>query len=203
MESQHTECWYAIRVRTGYESLAARALEWKHIKCLLPVSSEMRLWGKRRQKVLVPAFPGYLFAQFGMPRKLDVLTSPGVMSIVGFGGNPAPISQFEIDSIKTIVTAGAEVKSEPFLAAGDCVEVVAGALCGLRGFLLAVKGQARVVISVSLLQRSVAIEIDPDLLKRLGKGHQHSGDYLDRKIAAIALALSPLIRWIASSGTNC
>jgi transcription antitermination factor NusG len=203
MESQHSECWYAIRVRTGYESLAARALDWKNIKRLLPMSTEVRLWGKRRQKLQLPAFPGYLFAQFGMPRKLDVLTSPGVMSIVGFGGTPAPISQCEIDSIKTIVTAGAEVTAEPFLAAGDRVEVVAGALCGLRGFLLAVKGKTRVVISVSLLQRSVAIEIDPALLRRLGKAQQHTADCLGRKIASIALALLPLIKWISSSASTC
>jgi transcription antitermination factor NusG len=107
-----------------------------------------------------PLFPGYLFCQFDVDKRLPILQTPGVSSIVGIAKYPAPIDPGEIEAIRTVVQSGVTYEPHPYLSAGDWVRVECGALTGLMGLVTEVKNEIRLIISVNLLMRSVSVEID-------------------------------------------
>jgi transcriptional antiterminator NusG len=109
-------------------------------------------------------FPGYLFCRFNPQDRLPILKTPGVIQVVGFNNGPAAVDEAEIRSIQTLATAGVPHQPWPFLAAGDRVRIESGPLLGLEGILIDVKRSHRLVLSVTLLQRSVAVEIDSALI---------------------------------------
>jgi transcription antitermination factor NusG len=106
----------------------------------------------------MPMFPGYIFARLGPGQAQGVLQAAGVVSIVGFGGRYCPVEDTEIESVRRVLESGVEVLSES-LRPGTRVRVCHGSLKGLEGVLVEVKNQRRLVVSVSLLQRAVAVEI--------------------------------------------
>src|SRR5438270_7927926 len=114
--------------------------------------------------VALPLFPGYVFCRFTSREWLQVLNTPGVRGIVGFGRKPAPVSQAEISAIQTMIASGLAIQPWPYIQAGDAVEIVGGALAGVRGIALREKAVERVVVNVELLRRSVAVEVDRCLL---------------------------------------
>ncbi len=154
--------WYAIRTRARMEPVTLTALTGKGYDAYLPVYKSRRKWSDRVVELNVPLFPGYLFCRFDVIRRLPVLTTPGVISIVSFGREPQPISEPEIEAVRTVLLSGALAEPCPFLHEGQKVRVVRGALEGLEGILVKKKTQFRMVISVTMLQRSVSVEIDSD-----------------------------------------
>jgi len=161
--------WYALRVATRYEFRVSQQLALREIESFLPVRSVKRRWSDRMQTLEVPLFPGYLFSCFDVKSKVRVLNVPGVAQIVGHGSVPVPVSEEEIDAIKVLVASGLELVPHPYLSAGQEIRIERGPLTGAAGVVLrADSGRFRIVVSVNLLQRSVATEIDRDWIALAG-----------------------------------
>lgn len=155
-----THPWFAVQTRTRYENFAAKQLNGRGYEVFLPFYQCKRRWSDRMQEIEVPLFPGYLFCRLNLMDRLPVLTAPGVIQIVGFGKRPTPVDEEEVSALQAAVRSGVPRQPWPFLKVGQKVRVEAGPLCGLEGVLLNFKARYRLVLSVSLLQRSVAVEVD-------------------------------------------
>jgi transcription antitermination factor NusG len=166
--SEHQSCdvfpWFALQVRTRQEASVAQQLNGQGYERFLPLYKVRKRWSDRIKEVNAPLFPGYLFCRFNPQDRLPILKTPGVIQVVGFNNGPAAVDEAEIRSIQTLVTAGVPHQPWPFLAAGDRVRIESGPLLGLEGILIDVKRSHRLVLSVTLLQRSVAVEIDSALI---------------------------------------
>jgi transcription antitermination factor NusG len=156
--------WFALQVRTRQEVSIAQQLKGQGYERFLPLYKLRKRWSDRIKEVETPLFPGYLFCRFNPQDRLPILRTPGVIQIVGFNNGPAAVDEAEIQSIQTLVSAGVPHQPWPFLAAGDRVRIESGPLLGLEGILIDVKRSHRLVLSVTLLQRSVAVEIDSALV---------------------------------------
>jgi transcription antitermination factor NusG len=156
--------WFALQVRTRQEASVADQLNGRGYERFLPLYAVRKHWSDRIKEVESPLFPGYLFCRFNPHDRLPILKTPGVIQIVGFRGGPTAVDESEIRSIQTLVAAGVPHHPWPFLAAGDRVRIESGPLVGLEGILTEVKRSHRLVLSVTLLQRSVAVEIDSALV---------------------------------------
>jgi transcription antitermination factor NusG len=152
--------WFALQVRTRREGVVADYLEGNGYEWFLPLCQCRRYWSDRIKEVEVPLFPGYLFCRFNPQDRLPILKTPGVIQIVGHNRTPIPVDEHEIAAIQKLVASGVPNQPWPFLAVGDRVTIESGPLRGLEGILTGLKGDHRLVLSVSLLQRSVAVEID-------------------------------------------
>lgn len=151
--------WFAIRVKSNFERRTSRHLEGLGLEAFNPVYRTRRRWSDRIKEVELPLFPGYVFCRFNPNDRLPVLQAPGVVSVVGFGGRPTPVDEEEIAAIQSIVRSGAPALPWPYLRVGQRVRVASGPLRGLEGILLEIRNGCRLVVSVTLLQRSVAVEI--------------------------------------------
>ena len=152
--------WFALQTRSRHESVVATQLQGKGFETFLPLYKARRRWSDRVKEIELPLFPGYLFCRFDSRERLPILTVSGVVQIVGVGKRPMPIDEEEVSNIQTAVQSDLPRQAWPFLQVGQRARVECGPLCGLEGILLNVKGHHRLVLSVTLLQRSVAVEVD-------------------------------------------
>ncbi len=152
--------WFAVMARTGREKSATLLLENAGYECLLPVSKYTRQWSDRIKEVEVPLFPGYLFCRMDPHNRLPVLMTPGVIQIVGAGKTLIPVEEGEIAAIQRVVKNGLSTMPWPYLQVGHEARIEEGPLRGLTGIIVRIKSGMKLVLSVSLLQRSVAVEID-------------------------------------------
>jgi transcription antitermination factor NusG len=152
--------WFALQVRTRWESSTALLLSGKGYQTLLPTYKTKKRWGSKHREVNAPLFPGYVFCQFDAQKRLPILVTPGVIAVVGCGKTPLPVDEGEIAAIQTVVSSGIQAEPCPFLELGQRVRIDNDVLQGLEGILINFKGNQRIVVSVSLLRRSVALEID-------------------------------------------
>lgn len=160
--------WYALHVRHRYESITSEVLRNKGFQEFLPLHRVRRRWSDRIAEIELPLFPGYVFCHFDInDRRVPIMTTPGVLHIVGIGRTPAPIDENELAAVRTVIESGVTAEPCKYLPAGSVVRIEAGALAGLEGTIVEFKKKHRIVISVSLLQRSVAVEIDPALITPL------------------------------------
>ena len=159
--------WYAIRVRCHGEKNVARALESKGYEQYSPFYRKQNRWSDRIKTIDLPLFPGYVFCRLEVALRRPVLTIPGVVNLVGFGNIFVPIPENEIQAVQDIVRSGLPSLPWPFLREGEYIRVRTGALAGLEGFLVHIKNEFRVVVSIPLLQRSVAVQIDRDWIQPL------------------------------------
>jgi transcription antitermination factor NusG len=155
--------WYVVAVRPNFERPASLSFREKGFETFLPVYRVRRKWSDRIKEIEVPLFPGYTFCRLDPRQRLPILQVPGVVSILGFPGTgPLPVGEAEIEAIRTILRSGLPAGPWPFLRKGNFVTVERGPLSGLEGIIVEVKSKCRLVVSVSLLQRSVCAEIDHD-----------------------------------------
>ena len=155
--------WYVVVVRSNFERAASLSLQEKGYETFLPACRVQRKWSDRTKQIEIPLFPGYLFCRFDPQQRLPILQVPKVVSIVGFPNQgPIPVDETEIDALRSLVRSGLPVGPWPFLTQGNFVTVERGPLAGVEGIVVEVKSQCRLVVSVSLLQRSVSAEIDRD-----------------------------------------
>lgn len=168
--------WFAIQVRTQHERGVAEFLGGKGYEWFLPVYKCRKRWSDRVKEVEIPLFPGYLFCRFNPLERLPILKTPGVFRIVGYNRQPTPVDDGEIRSIQTLVSSGVPNQPWPFLHVGDKVLIESGPLRGAQGILTDFKGKHRLIISITLLQRAVAVEIDSALVapQRSGKASVYS-----------------------------
>ena len=160
-----THPWFAIRVRSNCERLTAIHLHERGYEEFAPSYQTERRWSDRKKRLDQFLFPGYVFCRFDVEHRLPVLTTPGVVGLVGFGKTPSPIPDHEIQHIRSIIRAGFLVTPWPFLQLGQRVVIERGPLEGVEGILQQVKGRFRLVVSISLLQRSISTEVDRDWVR--------------------------------------
>lgn len=166
-QAQNIPAWYAIRVRTNFERFVSESLTGKGYEVYLPLYRSRRRWSDRVKDLDLVLFPGYLFSRFDVRNRLPILTTPSVISIVGKGREPVPISETEIEAIHSVIRSGLPVLPWPQLAVGSRVLIEQGPLQGVEGVALEFKKKFRLFVSVSLLQRSVSVEIDRDWVRPL------------------------------------
>ena len=155
------EEWYALRVKSRREKHVAASACNKGFDAYLPLYACRHRWSDRFKLVELPLFPGYVFCRLNVARRLPVLTIPGVLHIVSIGKTPIPIDEVEIAAIRAATDSKLSVEPYPFMQVGQRVRLQSGPLTGFEGILLAGLGQKRVVISLSVLKRSVVMEIEP------------------------------------------
>ncbi|MBI1357428.1 MAG: NusG-like protein [Acidobacteria bacterium] len=151
--------WFAVHVRSNQEKLAALLLADKGIPTFLPLRREMRRRRGSTKELEIPLFPGYLFCQFPPENRGPVVTVNPVVRVVGVGRTPLPVEPGELDAVRTIVDSGESYEPWPYLTVGERVRVVSGPLFGLTGILTGERGVDRVVVSIGLIHRSVAAEV--------------------------------------------
>lgn len=159
--------WFALRVRSNQERVTAAHLEGRGIEQFSPTYKSERQWSDRKKQVDTYLFPGYVFCRLDPDHRLPVLTIPGAVGLVGFGKGPTQIPRNEIEAVRTMVGSGLSVSSCPFLAAGQTVLIERGPLAGVEGIIQQIKRAFRLIVSVHLLQRSVAVEVDISSVRRI------------------------------------
>ncbi len=164
-DPQTTLSWFAVHVRSKYEQKVLDALQQKGYECLLPVYREQRKWSDRTKVVELPIFPGYVFSRFDVGVRLPILTTPGVIGVAGVGKVPQPIDPQEIGHIQRVSASGQPAQPWPFLKMGQRVQITAGPLAGVEGLLVQKRGESRVVLSVSLLEKSMSVQVESDAIR--------------------------------------
>jgi transcription antitermination factor NusG len=157
--AQGHEGWYAAYTCVHHEKRVAQQLEERRIDCFLPTYRSLRRWKDRRRELELPLFPGYIFVRIALTDRLRVLQLPSVVNLVGTQGRPTPLGEHEIEALRQGLT-GSCVEPHPYLTAGRRVRVRYGALAGLEGILIRRKERFRVVLSIELIMRSVAVEVE-------------------------------------------
>ena len=157
--------WYGLRVRSNFEQQVSSLLRAKGVEAYLPAYNARRLWSDRVRELQIPLFPGYVFCQITQPARPLVLATTGVVGIAGTQSLPLPIPDSEIAAVKKMVESKSAVEPWPFLRTGQRVRVYRGPLAGLEGILLSVKSSHKLVVSITLLGRSIASQIDPAYVK--------------------------------------
>ena len=152
--------WFALQVRSRSENIVATFLRGYGYEWFLPSYKCRRQWSDRVKQMEVPLFPGYLFCRFNPQDRLPILKTPGMIGIVGIANTPIAVDDGEIAALRALVNSQLPRQPWPYLQVGQRVRIEHGALCGLEGILLNFKGDHRLVLSVTLLRRSVAAEID-------------------------------------------
>jgi transcription antitermination factor NusG len=157
--------WFALSVKPRHERTSAAALRFKGYQEFVPLYQSRRRWSDRVKEIELPLFAGYVFCRFDARFRLPILTTPGVLKIVGAGRDPIPVQDSEMEALEAVARSGILAEPWPFLQAGCRVRVEEGPLRGTEGFLLEVKSRERLVLSVTLLSRSIAVEVDRDWVR--------------------------------------
>lgn len=158
--STYQHPWFALQVRTQHEKSVAQFLSGRSYEWFLPMYKCRKRWSDRVKEVETPLFPGYLFCRFNLMQRLPILQTPGVIQIVGYNRQPVAVEESEIQAIQMLVVSGLPKQPWPFLHTGDKVQIESGPLRGMMGILTDFKGKHRLIVSITLLQRAVAVEID-------------------------------------------
>lgn len=147
----------------------------KGFEVFLPLYRAEHCWKDRKKIVSLPVFPCYLFVRTDFESKLGILQTPGVFWLIETGGRPCEVANSEIEAIRKITQSPARFEPHPYLKCGDRVRVRQGALAGIEGVLIRVKNRYRVVLSVDLLQKAVAVEVDISLVERVCRRVETTG----------------------------
>lgn len=159
MTSSPADSWYAVRVKSNRERIAAESLKGKGYSVCFPLYLERTRRASTRA-VELPLFPGYVFCRFDVSKRLPILMAPGVVHIVSCGRIPQPVEEREMASVISVVESGLPLSPHPFLSIGQPVELDRGPLAGAVGVILEYADEERFVVSVTLLQRSIAVKVD-------------------------------------------
>ncbi len=152
--------WYALYTCARHEKQVARQIEQRHISCFLPVYRSVRRWKDRRKELELALFPGYVFVQIALKDRLRVLQMASAVRFVSFNGHPVPLPETDMEALMNGLSRGVRAEPHPYLAAGRRVRVRSGPLTGAEGILVRRKDKFRVVLSLDLIMRAVAVEID-------------------------------------------
>lgn len=156
-----TAQWFAVSTRSRQEKVAAAMIESLGVASYLPFKTESRQWSDRKQKVTLPLFSGYLFVRMNLldGSKLRVLKVPGVAGLVGNSSGPLPIPDHQIEAVRAVVAQGMECTVLSLLEEGDLVRVARGPLVGVEGRLVRINSESRLVISIEMIHRSLAVSV--------------------------------------------
>jgi transcription antitermination factor NusG len=154
------EHWYAAYTCANHEKRVAEQLGERTVEHFLPLYTSVRRWKDRRMQLQLPLFPGYVFVHLALRDRLRVLEIPSVVRLVGFGGPPVALPDQEMEAMRVNLASRLRAEPHPYLTVGRRVRVVSGPLGGLEGIVVRKKKQLRLVISLHLIMRSVAVELD-------------------------------------------
>lgn len=160
--------WFALHVKSRHEKQVSLALRNKGYDEFLPLYRSRNKWADRYKDVYLPLFSGYVFCRIDATDLTPTLVTPGVIDAVRFGKKAAAIEDAEILRLQSVVTSPVDFQPWPYLTVGERVRIIEGSLSGIEGILVQVKSSYRVILSVDLLQRSVAIEADRDWVVPVG-----------------------------------
>ena len=160
--------WYAAYTCAKHEKRVAAELGMREVEHFLPVYSSVRRWKDRRVMLDLPLFPGYVFVRLALRDRLRVVQIPSVVRLVGFGGLPTALPDTEMEIMRSGVSQSPHAEPHPFLTVGRRVRITGGPFAGLEGILKRKKGNLRVVVSLELIQRSVAVDVDAADVRPLG-----------------------------------
>jgi transcription antitermination factor NusG len=164
---QRVAQWYAIYTRARHEGAVAKQIARLGYFPFLPKRKILSKRKDRRKIIETPLFPNYLFAKFTPVDFNKILNLPGVVKLLGSSGNPIPIPEEEIESVRILVKSNLAIEPHPYLREGDKVRIVAGPLKGACGWLLRVEPQrSLLVVSVNILNRSIAVELGDDVVEK-------------------------------------
>ncbi len=152
--------WYALYTNPRHEKVVADQISRRGISCFLPLYRSMRRWKDRRKEVALVLFPGYVFIRIALEDRLQVLQLPGVVRLVTFNGRPAALREEEIENLRNRLTGPFALEPHPYLRVGRRIRVRSGPLQGLEGIIVRKKDRCRLVFSIDLIMRSVAVEVD-------------------------------------------
>lgn len=152
--------WYAVYTWAHHEKRVAEQMGQRQIRGFLPLYRSIHRWKDRRKEIEMALFPSYVFVHLALKDRLRVLEIPGVVNIVSSGGKPTPLADREIESFQRGVDGGVRMEPHPYLQVGRRVRVRTGPMAGLEGILVRRKEGFRLVVSIEILMRAVAVEID-------------------------------------------
>jgi transcription antitermination factor NusG len=164
--------WYALQVASRCEKAVSTGLAMRGYSQFLPLFRSRRKWSDRFQDVDLPLFPGYVFCQLDVSHRLPVLVTPGVVRIVGIGKMPVPVDDGEMGAVQAIVKSGQLAQPWPFLKVGQTVTIEEGPLRSVTGILTNVDGSDTLVVSISLLQRSLAVTLPRQSIRPAGDSRE-------------------------------
>jgi transcription antitermination factor NusG len=164
--------WFAIHVRSRHEKSVTHILTEKGLDCFLPLCRGRRQWSDRVAQVELPLFSGYVFCRLDLSNRMPVLTTPGIVRIVGVGRSPVPVDEAEMSAVQAIVQSGMSAQPWPMPRIGEWVAIDRGPLAGLEGVLAGVKSHLRLVVAVTMLQRAVAVEVDGGWVRKVERPPQ-------------------------------
>ena len=159
--------WYAAYTRPNHERRVALELVERGVENFLPQYESLRKWKDRQVLLAMPLFPGYVFVHLALQHKLKVLQISGVASLVGFAGKPAAIPGEELERVRGLLKRGIRATPHPYLKAGRRVRVRSGPFAGLEGIIVRRNNRRRLVISLALIERAIAVEIEEASLEPL------------------------------------
>lgn len=152
--------WYAAYSYANHEKRVAEQLAQRSVEHFLPLYESVRRWKDRRVRLELPLFPGYVFVHLALRDRLRVLQIPSVVRLVGFGGLPAALPDEQVEILRAGLAGQLRAEPHPLLTVGRRVRIVRGPLAGLAGILQRKKSNFRFVLSVELIQRAIAVDVD-------------------------------------------
>jgi transcription antitermination factor NusG len=155
-----SEFWFAVQVISRAEQRVAALIDLRGYETFVPTYKAVRKWSDRKKHLDLPLFPGYVFCRLTHTVSGLLLSTPGVLRIVSFGGKPSPIANSEIEQVQRAVASGAKTMPWSYLCVGQKVRVESGPLAGVHGILVQVRAQRRLVISVSTITKSISVDVD-------------------------------------------
>jgi transcription antitermination factor NusG len=160
--------WFAVYTTCRHEKRVARHLMLREIEHFLPIYRTQHRW-KDGSRVMIdlPLFPGYIFVRIDERKRVGVLEVPGVVSMIGAGPRPAALPDFEVEALRTGLDP-MKAEPHPLLTVGQRVRIKSGALAGVEGIVIRKKSGLRVVLTLSLLMQSIAIEVGGDDVEPVG-----------------------------------
>jgi transcription termination/antitermination protein NusG len=179
--------WYAVTTKSRQEKVVASMLEYLEVANFLPLIKEEHRWSDRKQMVAMPLFQGYVFVRITTSGEfqLRVLKVPGVVDFVRARGGPLAIPDKEIEDVRAVLSRGVGCSPYPFLKAGDRVRVVRGPLAGIEGTLIRSGSQSKLVISIEMIQRSVAASVAESDVEPVYHSPTHQQPLVSAYVAAL------------------
>jgi transcription antitermination factor NusG len=159
--------WYAAYTSANHEKKAAAEISRRGVESFLPLYRAVRRWSDRRVQLEMPLFPGYVFVHLALRDRLKVLLVPGVAKLVGFGGLPAALPDEQVEALRAGLAGRLRAEPHPYLNAGRRVRVRSGPFEGLEGIVVRQKNGSRLVISLELIQRAIAVDVEEASLEAL------------------------------------
>jgi transcription antitermination factor NusG len=165
--------WYALYTCARHEKAVAQQIEQRSIACFLPLYHSVRRWKDRRKELELALFPGYVFVRLAAQDRLRVLQLPSAVRLVSFKGQPAVLPDAEIEGLRQRLSRGVFAEPHPYLCVGRRVRVRSGPMLGLEGIIVRRKDRCRLVFSLDLIMRSVAVEVDESEVEPVTETKRH------------------------------